>query len=119
MRDLIKLFKAFSDPTRLRIVRLLMEGELCVCELENILEISQSCISHQLQILKGAYLVKDRRMGKWVVYSLEDNPYLSALSSSIKDWIKREEVIREDLKMVRKCLNSNLMDRCKRLEGEG
>lgn len=117
MKELIEIFKALSDPTRLRIVRLLMEGELCVCELENILGISQSSISHQLQILRGAYLVKDRRMGKWVVYSLEDNPYLSTLSPSIKDWAEREEVIKEDLKMVRKCLNSDMMDRCKRLEG--
>jgi len=117
MKELIEIFKALSDPIRLRIVRLLMEGELCVCELENILGISQSSISHQLQILRGAYLVKDRRMGKWVVYSLEDNPHLSSLSPSIKDWAKREEVIKEDLKMVRKCLNSDMMDRCKRLEG--
>jgi len=119
MRDLIKLFKALADPTRLRIARLLMEGELCVCELENILEISQSSISHQLQILREAYLVKDRRMGKWVVYSLDDNPYLRVLSPAIKDWMEGEEVMEGDLERVRKCFNSDIMDRCKRLEGEG
>ncbi len=118
MRDLTEIFKALSDPNRLRVVRMLMEGELCVCELENILGTSQSNISHQLRILRGAGLVKDRREGKWVFYSLEDNPYLQVLSPAIRDWMEGEEVTREDLKKVGRCLNSTEMERCKLLEGE-
>ncbi len=117
MRDLIEIFKTLSDPTRLRIVRALMEGELCVCELENILGVSQSNISHQLRILRQADLVKDRKVGKWVFYSLEDNTYLGVLSPAIKDWTGGEKVIKEDLRRVRKCLNSNATERCKHLEG--
>jgi len=119
MRDLIEIFKALSDPNRLRMVRVLMEGELCVCELENILGTSQSNISHQLRILRGAGLVKDRRGGKWVFYSLEDNPYLQILSPAIKRWMAGEEVVGEDLKKVGQCHGSDVMDRCKRLEGGG
>jgi len=118
MRELIEIFKALSDPNRLRMVRMLMEGELCVCELENILGISQSNISHQLRILRGAGLVKDRREGKWVFYSLEDNPYLKVLSPAIRDWMEGKEVTKQDLQKVGMCLNSAEMDRCKRLETE-
>ncbi|MBN1223765.1 MAG: transcriptional regulator, partial [Candidatus Aminicenantes bacterium] len=61
MRQAIKIFKALSDPTRLRILMLLLEGELCVCELVFVLKMEQSRISHQLRILRDADLVQDIR----------------------------------------------------------
>jgi DNA-binding transcriptional ArsR family regulator len=71
MRTLVGLFKALSDETRLRIINLLLGGELCVCELMDALQMPQPRISHQLRILKGAGLVMDRREGRWIIYALE------------------------------------------------
>jgi len=70
MRELVKVFKALSDETRIRIMKLLSEGELCVCEIMQALEISQSRASRNLGILKDAGLLVDRRDGQWVHYSL-------------------------------------------------
>jgi DNA-binding transcriptional ArsR family regulator len=69
---MVSLFKALSDETRLRILNLLREKELCVCELMEVLEMPQPRISHQLRILKEAGLVVDRREGKWIIYALEE-----------------------------------------------
>jgi len=71
MRSLVNLFKALSDETRLRILNLLLERELCVCELMDALQMPQPRISHQLRILKDAGLILDRREGKWIIYALE------------------------------------------------
>ncbi len=70
MKDALKIFAALSDPTRLRAVLLLLERDLCVCELEFILKMSQSRVSHQLRILREAGLVDDRREGQWVIYAV-------------------------------------------------
>jgi len=68
-----ELFKVFSDPTRLSIISALSETELCVCDLQAILGASQSAVSHQLASLRAARLVKFRRDGKTVYYSLDDS----------------------------------------------
>jgi ArsR family transcriptional regulator len=70
MRDKLRVFKALSDRTRLRIVRLLMEQELCVCEMMFVLNMAQSRLSHQLRILRDAGLVDDTRDGQWMVYRI-------------------------------------------------
>ena len=72
MREFITLFRALSDGTRLRIIKLLEDGELCVCHLMEILDMSQSRISRHMGILKNAGLVNDRREGRWVHYSLNE-----------------------------------------------
>lgn len=72
MKDLIRIFKALSDPTRLRIVLLLAERDLCVCELVFILKMEQSRISHHLRILREAHLVEDVREGRWIIYRIPD-----------------------------------------------
>ena len=63
----------FGDSTRIRILYLLFEEEMCVCDIAQVLDISQSAISHQLRILKQAKLVKFRREGKSIIYSLADD----------------------------------------------
>lgn len=70
MKQTVKTFKALGDPTRLRIVKLLEGGELCVCQLTASLKMGQSRISRHLSILKEAGLIEDRRQGKWVHYRL-------------------------------------------------
>ena len=70
--DLAELFKVFGDSTRIRILFVLFEAEVCVCDLAEALHMTQSAISHQLRILKQSKLVKSRREGKSVFYSLAD-----------------------------------------------
>ena len=71
--DLAELFKVFGDSTRMRILCALFESELSVSEISELLEMSQSAISHQLRVLKQAKLVKNRRDGKIIYYSLADD----------------------------------------------
>ena len=70
--DLAELFKVFGDSTRIRILFVLFEAEVCVCDLAQVLNMTQSAISHHLRILKQSKLVKSRREGKSVFYSLAD-----------------------------------------------
>lgn len=70
--DLAELFKVFGDSTRIRILYVLFEAEVCVCDLAAALNMTQSAISHQLKILKQNRLVKSRREGKSIFYSLAD-----------------------------------------------
>lgn len=71
--DLAELFKVFGDSTRIRILFVLFEAEVCVCDLAQVLQMTQSAISHQLKILKQNKLVKSRREGKSIFYSLADD----------------------------------------------
>ena len=70
--DLAEFFKVFGDSTRIKIICALFESEMCVCDLAALLGVTQSAISHQLRTLKGARLVRYRRDGKVVYYSLDD-----------------------------------------------
>ena len=70
--DLAEFFKVFGDSTRIKIICALFESEMCVCDLSCLLNMTQSAISHQLRVLKSARLVKFRRKGKVVYYSLDD-----------------------------------------------
>ena len=71
--DLAELFKVFGDTTRIRILYVLFEAEMCVCDIAQILNMTQSAISHQLRVLKQARLVRNRRDGKQIYYSLADD----------------------------------------------
>ncbi len=71
--DLAELFKVFGDSTRIKILCALFESEMCVCDIAALLSMNQSAISHQLRVLKQARLVKYRKEGKVVYYSLDDD----------------------------------------------
>ncbi len=71
--DLAELFKVFGDSTRIKILFALFEHEMCVCEIADTLEMTQSAISHQLRILKASKLVGNRREGKSIIYFLADD----------------------------------------------
>ena len=79
MADLITVFKALSDETRLKVIKLLEHGELCVCDITAALDKSQSKISFHLGVLKNAGLLKSRKEGKWMHYTLDDSDYLKRL----------------------------------------
>ena len=73
INEAVRLFKIYSDFTRLRIIELLLDQEYCVQDIANELETSQSAISHQLKLLRDLHVVKARKQGKQVFYSLQDN----------------------------------------------
>ena len=82
--DLSELFKVFGDSTRIRILFVLFECEVCVCDLAQALNMTQSAISHQLKILKQSRLVKARRDGKSVFYSLADSHVRNIISQGLE-----------------------------------
>ena len=99
MQELLKAFKALGDETRVRLLKLLQQRELCVCELIQALNMTQSRVSRNLGILKNAGLVKDRRDGLWVHYSLNDDakPYIKELLEMLKDSCNDDKIIAKDL----------------------
>lgn len=84
IQDLSNMFKIFADDTRLRIICSILNTELCVCDLCELLELNQSTVSHQLQILRNAKLVKYRREGKQIYYSLQDEHIEQIISTSLE-----------------------------------
>ena len=82
--DLAELFKVFGDSTRIRILHALLETELCVGDMAQILNLSQSAVSHQLKILKDAKLVRFRREGKIIFYALDDEHVRNILSMGVE-----------------------------------
>ncbi len=82
--DLAELFKTMGDPTRIKILYALKDRELCVCDLSELLGMSSSAISHQLRILRNTKLVKFRRDGRSVYYSLDDEHVLSLFCQGLQ-----------------------------------
>ena len=82
--QLAELFKTFGDGTRIRILYVLLEAEVCVCDLATLLGMTQSAISHQLRILKTARLIKARRDGKTIFYSLADDHVATLLRQGME-----------------------------------
>ncbi len=81
--DLAELFKVFGDSTRIKILYVLLESEMCVCDIAELLNMTQSAISHQLRVLKQSSLVKFRREGKAIFYSLADNHVVTILNQGM------------------------------------
>lgn len=89
--DLAELFKMFGDSTRVKILYALLESELCVCDIARLLNVSQSAVSHQLRVLKGGKLVKFRREGKTLFYSLADDHVVGILSQGMEHILEGPE----------------------------
>lgn len=83
MQDLAEFYKVFGDPTRLKILYVLMCSEMCVYDITQMVGMSQSAVSHQLRVLKQMDLVKNRRDGKTIFYSLADSHIVTILSQGI------------------------------------
>ncbi len=84
VRGLADTFSALGDPTRVRILDALSHGELCVCDLAAVLSLSQSAVSHQLRLLRGLRLVRPRRDGRVVFYSLDDQHIMSIFRQTLQ-----------------------------------
>jgi DNA-binding transcriptional ArsR family regulator len=101
LREYERVLKSIADPTRVRILKLLEGGEMCVCQVIAVLEFNQSTISKHLFLLKTAGLVRERRDGKWVHYSLDgtgDSPYVRKMLQALKGWLNADPVIERDRK---------------------
>ena len=84
MQNLADFYKVFGDVTRVKILCVLFQSELCVCDLAEVLGMTQSAVSHQLRVLKQAKLVKNRREGKIVYYSLADGHIQSIINQGME-----------------------------------
>ena len=89
--DLAELFKIFGDSTRVKILYALLEAELCVCDIAKLMDVSQSAVSHQLRVLKRSKLVKFRREGKTLYYSLADEHVFRILSQGMEHILEGPE----------------------------
>jgi DNA-binding transcriptional ArsR family regulator len=99
LREYERVMKSAADPTRVRILKLLEGGEMCVCQIIAILEFNQSTISKHLFLLKTAGLVKERREGKWIHYSLDGHqgsPYARKTLQTLNGWLDDDPVIKRD-----------------------
>jgi len=101
LRDYESVWKAAADPTRVRILKILEGGEMCVCQVIAILSLGQSTVSKHLFLLRAAGLIKDRRDRKWVHYSLvrgSDSPYAGRMLRNLRGWLNDDPVIAKDRK---------------------
>ena len=99
MKELTKLFKALSDETRIRILKVLMERECCVCEVMQALNISQSRASRNLGILADAGFVKSRRDGLWIIYTIDEqtvNSHAASVTEMLRSSLVNDEIILQD-----------------------
>lgn len=114
MRETIKLLKALSDETRLRILAILGQGELCVCDLIAVLQMPQSTISRHLALLKSAGWVTDRRQGVWMHYRLADDntPLHTALQQTILAHLLDVATTQQDLGRLAIYLKGRAQDTC-------
>ena len=97
-------FKALADPTRLRITVLLSRGELCVCDLTEVLGLPQSTVSRHMSKLKSAGLVTDRRAGKWVHYKLTTDEFPAGITAAVGEHLADLEPFQSDLDRLQKYL---------------
>ncbi|MDQ7788183.1 MAG: metalloregulator ArsR/SmtB family transcription factor [Thermodesulfovibrionales bacterium] len=96
MQEILNIFKALSEETRLRILKLLENGELCVCDIVAALDTIQPKVSFHLSTLKEAGLIKDRKQGKWVHYSIHDSDiFRRFLLLSVLERISPETILED------------------------
>lgn len=96
MKQFIRVMKALSDPNRVAVLKILEQGELCVCEIRHLLDLAQPTVSKHMKILEEAGLVNRKRQGAWILYSLsdgEESPYARTMLAQLKDWLKDEPAV--------------------------
>ena len=115
MDEYTKVFKALGDRSRARILKMLEEHELCVCQIREVLGLKQSTVSKHLAILKKAGLVNHRREGTWAFYSLSqrrngnfDQPQLGLM----RNWLNRDPLIRSDRARLKEVLKIDVKELC-------
>jgi len=120
MDDHLKVLKGLADETRLRIINLLYERELCVCDIGGILHMTQTKISRHLAYLRNADLVHDRKIAQWSFYSLNRSSGLKFVDELVHGVLRSLDVFRHDLELLKKkekaglCLTNSVLDNIKR-----
>jgi ArsR family transcriptional regulator len=111
--ELVAIAKALADPTRIRIIAALRNGELCVCELVDALDISQSSLSSHLQICRQAGVLATRKEGRWIYYSLSTRyaPLIERIFSELQT-VGTDEQVRRDARRLKKRLQMREGGRC-------
>ena len=102
-REYVNVFKALSDPNRLRIMKMLGKRELCMCEVRTMLNLSNSTVSKHLTILRDAHLVLDSKEGKWVNFRLNEKSvhrFVRSVVGLVKNSFEDDGAVQEDLKNV-------------------
>ncbi len=102
-RDYVNVFQALSDPSRIRIIKMLFERELCMCEIREILHLSNSTVSQHLTILRNAGLLADDKEGRWVNFRLNrrsESPFIRSVLKLVKESFDDDAVIRADTRTV-------------------
>ena len=98
MKEFVRVMKALSDPSRVKVLKVLQHKSMCVCEVQKVLGLAQPTISKHLKILEDAGLVVSRKSGLWVNYALADgntSPYAAALLGNLRHWLQNDpEIIR-------------------------
>ena len=109
LKEYLKVMKALSDGNRTKIVKMLAQKEMCVCEMKTALKMAQPSVSKHLKILEEAGLVESRKEGMWVNYSLPENPetsYAKHMLGVLGDWIN------DDKEIINVVQLANTLDRC-------
>jgi DNA-binding transcriptional ArsR family regulator len=117
MKDYTTVLKALSDRSRARILKMLEEHELCVCQIREVLGLNQSTVSKHLSILKNAGLVEGRRDGTWAFYSISRhrrNDFDQAQLGLMRNWLNSDPIIREDRTKLKKVLKIDIRELCLR-----
>jgi ArsR family transcriptional regulator, arsenate/arsenite/antimonite-responsive transcriptional repressor len=114
MKDFIKVMKALSDPNRVKIVKMLQHKMMCVCEIQEALQIAQSSVSKHLKMLEEAGLVDYKKDGLWVNYHLTDgmkSPYAASLMGNLRHWLEDDQEVKE---LIKRLPNIQREEICKR-----
>lgn len=115
MRQLEAALKAAGDPTRTRILKLLEDRELCVCQIQAVLRLAPSTVSKHLALLKASGLVDDRRDGRWVHYALAGdghNPYAKDVLRLVRRALVRDPKVLEDRRLLKRVLKTPVVELC-------
>jgi len=98
--DYLNIFKALGDENRLRILLMLRQRSLCVCEMHEVLNIALSTLSAHLKLMKHTGLIVDEKDGRWVIYSLSKNTYLNELLDTLAKELKSDRTIERDRTII-------------------
>lgn len=103
MKPFLRVMKALSDPNRVRVLKILENKELCVCEITEVLGLAQPTVSSHMKILEDAGLVKKDRQGTWMIYSQSggsESVYASTMLLTLKDWLNDDDKVQEMLRAL-------------------
>ena len=98
MKYSIRVMKALSDPNRVRVLKLLQNKELCVCNIQEVLQLAQSTVSRHMKVLESAGLVERRRQGTWIMYKLSvkhESEYEAAMLSHLENWLEEDRELKQ------------------------